>query len=189
MRICFFTLIFSLVALSSAFAEPSLTKNVEYYDIKGWDAALIHQEMDAKGPVDRNSGNRVWAHTHWRIKWKFDYLEENLNCSIQDVRTDVTVDFVVPRWTERDKASASVQSKWDKFYTALQQHEQQHALYGIQAAREIEKIIPTLPKKRLCKQIGEDANARAQEIIRKYNKKDIEFDAKTDHGRTEGVTF
>jgi len=180
-----------LIALlpMSVAAAPSITKNIEYYDVKGWDAAFIKNEMNAKGPRDMNSGNRVWAHTHWKVRWNFEYAEESLSCEINRVATSVTVNFVVPKWIERDKAPQLVRDKWDNFYTTLQKHEQQHAMHGVQAARDIENQIASLPAKRTCKQAKEAANIAAKAIIKKYSDMDIAYDSKTDHGRTEGVVF
>ena len=85
------------VGVPVAFAEPTIMKNVEYYDVNGTDPAFIVDEMNAKGPKDINSGKRVWAHTRWYVKWKIDYNEQSTSCVISNVKTSVTVDFVVPR--------------------------------------------------------------------------------------------
>lgn len=178
-----------ILGLSPALAEPTIKKNVQYYDVKGWDSAFIHNEMDAKGPRDRNSGDRVWAHTHWNVKWNFNYAEESLSCKISQVSTTVTINFIVPRWVERDKAPQLVKDKWDKFYAALQKHEQQHALHGVLAAREIESQLLNLPKKRTCNQAKDAGTQTARTIIKEHAKMDIEYDRKTDQGRTEGLVF
>ena len=173
----------------TAWATPNVEKKVEYYDVKGWDLARIQQEMNANGPVDRNSGNRVWAHTTWRVRWNITYAEESISCRPQSIEAVLYLEFVVPRWIERDKAPEAVQKKWDIFYAALQKHEQQHAIFGYDAAKEIEEALMAIPKKRLCSQVREEADAISEKIIRKHNLRDIELDAKTDHGRAEGVTF
>lgn len=170
-------------------AQPTVSKSVEYYDVKGWDAAFIHNEMDAKGPNDRNSGKRVWAHTRWRVNWKFSYDEQSISCRITKIDTDVRLSFVVPKWVERNKAPESVQKKWDAFYAALQKHEFNHAQHGIKAAQEIEALVGSLGKKRLCSQAKDEASEKARVIIDKYGQMDVEYDDKTDHGKTEGVTF
>ena len=176
-----------LAMTSAAFAEPTIQKNVEYYDVKGIDPAFVVDEMNAKGPEDMNSGNRVWAHTRWRVKWNVDYNEQNTSCVMNNIRTSVTVDFVVPRWVDRDKAKPYMQKKWDAFYLALQKHEQQHAMHGVQAAREIEAALNTIGEKRLCSQIKKMAKPLADGIIKKYSDMDIVFDDKTDHGKNDGV--
>jgi predicted secreted Zn-dependent protease len=188
MKYLIFVFAFALVS-TSTMAEPTVRKFIEYYDVRGWDAAFIHNEMDAKGPRDRNSGNRVWAHTDWYVTWKFKYAEEPLSCKINHVETDVKINFVVPRWVERDKAPQSVKDKWDAFYAILQKHEQKHAMHGVSAAREIETSILTLPAKRTCKQAKEAAHALAKSITDKYAAMDIAYDNKTDNGRTEGIVF
>jgi predicted secreted Zn-dependent protease len=189
MHYLFTILLLCLTCVPDAQAQPNVVKNIEYYDVSGSDTPTIRKQMDTKGPKDRNSGRQVWAHTHWHIKWKFNYSAKNLNCLITSVRTDVTINFVVPRWVDRGDASDYVKNKWTSFFTALKKHEQKHAMHGIQAAREIEATIPKLPKRRLCQQIKEDAQSKAREIVKKYSDMDIKYDAETKHGRIEGVVF
>lgn len=176
-----------LGASSAAFAEPTVQKNVEYYDVKGIDPAFIVDEMNAKGPEDINSGDRVWAHTHWYVEWRISYDEQNTLCRISDIKTSVKVDFVVPRWIDRDKAKPYMHEKWDAFYLALQKHEQQHAMHGVAAAREIETQLKAIGEKRLCSQIKKIAKPLADGIIKKHNDMDVTLDDKTNHGKDEGV--
>jgi len=46
-----------------------------------------------------------------------------------------------------------------------------------------------LPEKSGCDELGFLANKKAKNIIRKFNKKDIVYDYKTDHGRTQGAVI
>ena len=70
-----------------ATAEPLIEKNVEYYDVYGTDTAFIVDEMNAKGPEEVNSGDRFWAQTRWRVKWRISYNEQNTSCEISDINT------------------------------------------------------------------------------------------------------
>lgn len=184
-----FTFIFAVHIGNGALAEPTVSKNIQYYDVKGWDPAFIVNELNSKGPYDRNDGKRVWAHTRWRVKWFLNFDEQNTSCKLTSVGTSVAVDFVVPRWVDRDKAKPYMHEKWDAFYLALQRHEQVHAMHGVRAAREIEQEMMAIGEKRLCSQIRDAATPIGEAIIKKYSDMDIEFDERTDHGKKEGIQF
>ena len=55
------------------------------------------------------------------------------------------------------------------------------------AAREIDRGIAALPPQPSCGALGGAANALGDQVIRKYNERDRDYDRSTDHGRNQGA--
>jgi predicted secreted Zn-dependent protease len=164
-------------------------KNTKFYDIQGRTAEDLHEAMDKYGPSDRNHGRRVWAHTRWYVKWKFEYEERRNQCSIKSVKTETTIDFNYPRWTNKSDGPRAVQRRWEEFMATLIKHENKHAKHGLLAAAEVRKVLPQLPPQRTCERMKEVAKAKGKEITDKYHAMDIEYDRRTRNGATEGITM
>ena len=105
--------------------------------------------------------NGHWGYTDWYVQWT------------GDCRLTVTIDITLPKHKKPASMPADVRTKFDTMVAALSAHEQQHGQHAVMAATEIEKAG--------CK--GGDA------IIKKYNKVDIDFDRKTNHGAKQGVVL
>jgi predicted secreted Zn-dependent protease len=83
--------------------------------------------------------------------------------------------------------STSRRSAWNRFISAIQQHERQHRQHGIDAAHDIEKSIGSLEGRPTCDAVVEDVNALGHRIVREHAARDVEYDQRTHHGRDEGV--
>ncbi len=79
--------------------------------------------------------------------------------------------------------------RWREYLAPLTEHENGHRKHGLDAAREIDRGIGALPAQANCNALGNAANAFGNEILRKYNERDIDYDRTTDHGRTQGARF
>ena len=86
----------------------------------------------------------------------------------------------------KDKA---IEKKFNAYYAALLLHEKGHKESGVLAATEIEETLLSLPEKSNCDELEVIANKKARNIIRKFNKKDIVYDYKTQHGETQGAVI
>lgn len=180
---------FLIVPAVSAHAEPTVVKNVQYYDITGRDIPFLMGEMDTKGPRDRHSGRKVWAHTRWRIDWDAQREETRTSCKYADIKTVVRLDFIVPRWVNNDGVSQQVKKAWDRFYAALQKHEYKHAMHGVGAAQDIERQLLALKTEASCRILDKKAEEIVNKVIQEYSRKDLILDDQTKHGRTEGVVL
>ena len=77
----------------------------------------------------------------------------------------------------------------ERFYSVLLKHEEGHKDSGLYAARDIEKALLSLGSFNDCQELEITANQTAKKIIQKYNKRDKDYDRKTDYGRLQGVSI
>jgi predicted secreted Zn-dependent protease len=82
-----------------------------------------------------------------------------------------------------------MREQWDSFMEKLMVHEHNHGGHARQAGAEIEQALVATPAARYCEEVGEAANDRANEIVKKLQRMDADYDDRTKHGATEGAVF
>jgi len=70
---------------------------------------------------------------------------------------------------------------------ALRLHEDGHRDHGLQAAQTILEVLQSFHAS--CETFEADANQAALNIIQHYAQQDRDYDARTQHGRTQGAVF
>ena len=113
-----------------------------------------------KQQMRRKGPKGYWAYARWDVRWSG-------KCKLS-----VTLKYTFPKWTNISAAPKSSQKAWKRMMVALKKHEQGHGKHGINAAREIEKH-----------RCGKKSNS----IISKWGNQDKKYDARTRHGKTQGV--
>jgi len=182
-----FGLLLALFAAVSTYAEPVVTTSFEYYDIKPAQRSDINNEMSDKSPIRQGSSTFLGL-TKWHVKWRFNYKMSTAGlCSITKVSTTLDVKYTMPRIAEDFAVKADVLTAFNRYYEALMLHEEEHKNSGLYAAREIEAALPKLETDTDCDRLVNTANSLGHKIIKKYYKRDADYDKKTDHGRLEGV--
>jgi predicted secreted Zn-dependent protease len=177
-------------AITRAQNSPAVTVNYVYYQIGGSTAAQLRAQMDTLGPFDAQFGNRRYdALTRWYGSWRYSYIVQNNRCTIERVLVNTNVTITLPQWNPPSQASRQLQRKWNRYIQALQTHENGHKQHGIEAGKEIFKLLNNLPSYRSCQDLQTAANNKSNQIIAKYNQRDIDYDRRTQHGRTQGATF
>ncbi len=100
-----------------------------------------------------------WAFTRTSVAWRGQ-------CEVR-----VKIRYSMPVHSNPEQMSPELRRKWNRMIKAMRRHEEQHGRHAINAAREIEGAN--------C------VNGNA--ILRKWRGQDKAYDARTDHGKTEGV--
>lgn len=143
--------------------------NFEYYDVRGSTLAQVAPQLDPQ----------EWG----RCTYHFDYTYETTNGRVS--RVDITLRLTVrlPRWQGQgwDNASPHVKQEWQRMLEALQGHEEEHA--------EIARRWAPVFKERLLNLRAGRVGQRYNQLLKKVDKETKEFDQRTRHGRTQGVTL
>ena len=75
----------------------------------------------------------------------------------------------------------------DEYLIALRQHELGHFELAKDAAERIDAQIRTLPAMPTCKQLETAANERGNRQLEEVRRKEKQYDANTQHGKTQGA--
>ena len=175
------------LGLSPAAAEPLVKRNVVHYDVSGASAQEIRAEMDRLGPIDERTKRRSDATTRWYVKWTYRYRNVGQDCAIARVSVTVDVTITMPRL--KPGSPADLARTFSEFTDKLREHEEGHAQNGIDIGSRIEAAIRDIKPYPTCEELGRAANALGDRLVKEANQNDVEYDARTQHGRTQGARF
>ncbi|MBD0337574.1 MAG: DUF922 domain-containing Zn-dependent protease [Cyanobacteria bacterium Co-bin13] len=170
-------------------AAPTINISHRYYPISGSSAAQLRRQMTQQGPFEPSEGRRYDARTEWLVQWSYRYNRASNRCSVDSLATKVDVTITYPQWTPSSAAPRSLVSEWQRYMTALQNHEDGHKDNGIAAGRDILYALKQLPAYPSCQALDNAANVASQTIIRRYNQRDLDYDHTTNHGSSQGAVF
>ncbi len=161
-----------------------------YYELNGSLPTDLVEQMQRNGPTGGNPGGRHYsAWTDWYIRWSYSYNSVPNGCVIGTVKVDVTITFTFPHWNKPDDISSGLDSKWNKFLAALQTHENGHRDNGIRAGQEIYRGLSAMPAQPNCQALQTTAANTGNHLLDQFRQQDIQYDAATRHGATQGVIF
>ncbi len=175
----------ALFFIPQAFATPQITESTEYYDIQGRTTADLGREMNEKGI--REGSQTHAGRTRWNIKWRYHYQDAGADCRLESVEVTLDIHYEMPRWVHHEAVPAEVIQKWESYYAALEAHEKGHADHGREAAQEIENAIYSTGSGTPCSEFNAKADAAGNAILDRYRQIEIDYDAETKHGRTQGA--
>lgn len=181
----------ALIAIAFCFAGSLAVADavrIVYYDVSGSTAGELRRDINAKGPVSKRGG-RVDGHTDWYVRWNFRYVPTTVGCRFSQFAVTVTGEMILPRWQAGERGSDALAMKWQAYRSALRVHEDGHYTHGMRAADEINALGQGFHLSESCSRIGQAFNERANAILDKYRAADIQYDADTRHGRTQGTVF
>jgi len=178
-----------LQARSSPFPEPVVSVHYRYYPIAGNTASELRAQMNTLGPRDRRKDRTFDARTDWSVSWAFRRAMLNGRCTIRGVNTQVAITYTLPQWKTPDDVDRSLLTDWNRYFVALQHHEDGHKANGVGAGQEVLQVLRELPDASSCQELDTAAQAAAQAVIRDHNQKDLSYDAATGHGSTQGAIF
>ena len=152
---------------------------MHYYDITGATSADLRAAMTAQGPVDAD-GHRNDAFTQWNIDWTWP-LNPDRTCILGSATITATITVTFPRWLPPPGASASLVVAWNTYQQALVVHESGHVAFVIAE----EPVVLAAIKGATC----DTAEGAAEAVVARIRQHDIDYDAETNHGFTQGAHF
>lgn len=171
---------------SYAVAAPSgaldLAVTQVHYDVTGHDYPTLIRSLRANGPRGFHGLAR------WKIDYHYTTTQQRQLCSISSVRLRVSGEILMPRWVDSASAPADLQRRWSEYYSALQQHEEGHVQHGRELAilvRERLMGLGAVP----CDTLQKLAQSEYDRLYGNLKTRDQEYDARTNHGATQGALF
>ena len=171
-------------ALSSpsvgALGEISIPNaQMQYYDITGSTESELRAELNSKGPVGYD-GYKGDATTRWVIGWTWLGYGTSL-CTLSAPTVTYQITVIFPRWKAPANAPPVLISKWTNFEQALSEHEKGHVDFVVAHYPSVTTAIEGAT----CA----TAEAAAQNALKPIRQHDLDYDAETNHGATQGAHF
>lgn len=153
--------------------------SVIYYDISGSTESELRAQLDALGPVGYD-GYKGDASTEWFIHWSWPGYGTS-TCDLSAAEISYEIKVVFPRWTPNENASPDLISKWANYTKLLAEHEKGH----VDSVLENFPAVVEAIKGATC----ETADAVGTELLEQIRKFDVDYDASTHHGASQGARF
>jgi predicted secreted Zn-dependent protease len=152
---------------------------VVYYDVVGSTEADLRAQLDALGPRGYD-GYKGDATTQWNISWHWPSNSDG-SCRLTETVVSCEIKVIFPRWRPPSNVSPALAAKWARYIHALAEHEKGHVDFVVANIPIVESAI----KGATC----QTANAAGEAALAVIRKHDIDYDAATQHGVTQGARF
>jgi predicted secreted Zn-dependent protease len=177
-----------LLALpTGTIAQPAVLWTTNYYPVTGATLREVHQSLRQNRPWKNTS--EMDGYTRWRIEWHFSVSSSGNKCRLTSFNTRTTVAITLPRWTTPTNATDDIRAAWQRYITALGQHETGHGQIALAAAGEIQKRARESGEDPDCAALKQKINSLCQSIVEQYRIRDKDYDERTRHGATQGAVL
>jgi predicted secreted Zn-dependent protease len=129
------------------------------------------------------------GHTDYYLSYTFSSRTmPGRGCTVDSLKTKLDLKVRMPRWTPASGASSDLQSRWGRYVSALRTHELGH----VQNGRDFESAFRRTASASSASDCGAlDASLRSSfaALLRQANQRDVDYDAQTRHGATQGAYY
>lgn len=165
-------------------AEVSETLDYTDYRVEANNNQSLARQLTYTSPI-RHDGKTFHAYTTWRVSWQYRWqVESNGDCRIAQVSTSLDTTIKLPRL---EGGSVQQQEQFQRYLTALNEHELGHHRIGRQAALEVDSQLQAMPAMSDCTRLVTAANKLAHQIVGRFKDDERTYDLVTIHGRTQGA--
>lgn len=159
-----------------------LQVSVVHYDVRGQDYPAVVRSLRANGPKGFHGLAK------WSVAFDNSMEQRGDDCAISAVRVLVTGEILMPRWVDAAAAPLDLQRRWSDHYAALQRHEDGHIQHGRELALLVKERLMGLGVM-ACDRLAALARDESQRLYENLKARDREYDARTNHGATQGASF
>ena len=171
----------------SAPGQNSVRCTTNYYAVTGTTTRELRQSINEMRPWRRKLD--ADGLTNWRLEWRFTVTPTASGCRISSFTTTTAIGITLPRWEGLTNASAPFRKTWERYITALGQHEAGHARHALAAAADLQKRIKELPEHADCDGLKHRIHEIGNATIEEYRRKEKDYDERTRNGATQGATL
>jgi predicted secreted Zn-dependent protease len=165
----------SAVGLAEPGVEVQETEMV-WFPVAGRTLRDLYASREANGPFNDIAEARVWGQTGWWLRWNFAHDRAAGDCRIGTFTVTVHSRMWLPRWTQREAATAEVRAKWDAFFKGLRIHEEGHKANGVKAGNDLARRLRGLRPYADCEGLNRGISAIGTRIMSEYALVDRAFD-------------
>jgi predicted secreted Zn-dependent protease len=163
-------------------AALDLQVQVKHYEVQGNDRESLLLSLKMRGP----QGFHGLA--QWKLRYAFTSQKRAALCQIDSVRVSVEGEILMPRWRDEARAAPALRQRWADYIVALKQHEDGHIDHGRELALSVRQGLLALGP-RPCDQLVVQAQREFDRLQGNAKDRDRDYDARTQHGATQGARF
>jgi predicted secreted Zn-dependent protease len=153
---------------------------VNYYDVQGSDFRSLLAALNA---LDEFHG-----HADWKLAYTYRSRTGAGGCSVESVDTTLELSMTLPRWTPTAATPGDLSSRWERYLEALRTHEEGHLEHGRSFETALKAAFAGMSALN-CAALDAAARSRYGQMLEQYRARDVEYDRRTGHGKTQGAEF
>lgn len=170
------TLVVACFAPSAVMAEDwKAVEVIRTYAISGRTGAELYASIGKHGPKATN-GQRVIAHTSFKLTWTRDYQPRDRACMLVSAWPKLTITYALPK--PSTSLPSGVRGNWERFITGVRAHERQHGAMIVELAQQIEttSVGLTVPDDPDCTKIRTELTRRLAALSAAHQQRNRDFD-------------
>jgi predicted secreted Zn-dependent protease len=176
-------------SVSGSESGLTISSQTVRYKIYGRTAAALRAQMDRLGPIDEPTGTHFDGYANWTFYWSIRHRTSAGRCRVTTASILLELKYTLPRWQRSSNASATLVRRWNRYLKALRRHERGHGTIAIEAGRKMVKNLRLLDPRSSCSRLEKAADGVGRQGVARLNKVEAAYDAKTNHGTTQGAHF
>ena len=185
-RLASYTFGLVLLAAASGRADNLTRWTTNYYNVAGSTIRDIHRSLAQSRPWrDKSSMDGL---TDWRVTWNFYVAPSGDKCRCTSFSTTTTITMTLPRWIAATNTPPEIKTAWQRYVTALAQHEAGHAQFALNAAAEMQKQSKNLEMAN-CDALRSQISSQCQAILDDFRNREKAYDERTKNGATQGAVL
>ena len=173
-------------------SQARLVESYKHYEFFGARAADANQSLRSSLLVSHDFAGRpkrFAGQADWHIEWLTCLEPHATGCRIGGISSTVHVTYTLPRWADREAAPGPLRSRWDRYAENLAEHERGHGRIALEVASLIEDEVVGLSDGSGCDGVNAEANRRVEQVMRRGEVMQNEYDRSTGHGTVQGAVF
>ena len=164
----------------------------EYYEVRGRNVTEVRKVMNEQGPRNGKLDRRFDARTDWEVNWKYQYdggLAKQGFFRLTKWQIDLKINVIMPQWENVAEALPFERRAWQVYLARLKLHEDGHVKIAERTAVALNESLNTIGFYTSKAKLEGAIKERADKILRKYSGQHIDYDRRTQHGKTQGARF
>lgn len=174
-----------LIALPTGAAD-SIQIQTNYYRVRGDTARAIRSCMETNRPWKGRAQRD--ASTTWDIRWQVRSSSQ-LPAQIVSFETQTRITVTLPLWITASNAPPTLRTSWQRYFRALNTHEEGHKRIALAAAKETRSRVEQLGSADSQEELRRSIESTVDAVIAEFRNKEAEYDRTTKHGETQGARF
>lgn len=168
--------------------EVEVTRSDAPYAVSGASAAELRQSMldHARATWTDPDGAGM---TQVKLGAELRCQEYSDGAALSQAKLTLALTVYLPSWQGRAQAAAPLQAAWDSFASALRTHEEGHVAIANRHAAAMRQALQAMKLEASCPELMDRVKTLIYRADAAMMKEQLDYDAKTNHGATQGCVL
>ena len=185
------------VIIPTPTAPPRMNYPVEYlntfvvvtYPVSGTTTTAVSKSLEANAIADPHEPNaRFYARTDWYLSAHWFSKETSRGCEVDRANVSIALTMTLPALATQN-VPRDLSDRWSVFTKKAIVHESGHVNLAQDGARALQRDIANFPSATNCDVIQTRLRDLFDKSFAAIDKANVQYDADTQHGVTQGAVF